>query len=436
MARRVPVTHPRALAAQVLARVMAGRYLDDALDEALAARPPEAALVQELAYGTLRWFHQLAGIAKLFLDKPLKPKDQDIYALLLAGLYQLRALRVATHAAVDETVAAAGALGKPWVKGLINACLREYLRRASEADDVVKNDATLRLSHPDWLLEKFRTAWPDDGERIATANNERPPLVLRVNLRKTTRTQYLEALHAAGLAPRPDTLLDTDITLETPVPVTQLPGFAGGQVSVQDAAAQWAAVLLDAQPGHRVLDACAAPGGKTGHILERTPDLAACVAVDREAARVARIDENLERLGLTARLVTADAADPAEWWDSKPFDRILLDAPCSATGVIRRHPDVKLRRKPADLPKLAAAQARLLSALWPLLQPGGKLLYVTCSILPEENENTVRAFLAREATAVDEPLPEAVGRPCAIGRQILPGERGMDGFYYACLRKK
>ncbi len=485
MARRRPITHPRALAAQVLARVMAGRYLDDALDEVLAARPPEAALVQELSYGTLRWFHQLAGIAKLFLEKPLKPKDQDVYALLLAGLYQLRALRVATHAAVDETVAAAEALGKPWAKGLINACLREYLRRTNEADNTVKNDVTLRLSHPNWLLEKFRTAWPEDWERIATANNERPPLTLRVNARKTTRAKYLEMLRAAGIPARPEAILDTDVTLETPVPVTQLPGFAEGLVSVQDAAAQWAAVLLDAQPGHRVLDACAAPGGKTGHILERTPDLKTCVAVDREATRVTRIDGNLKRLGLAARLVTADAADPAAWWDDsrdgggttsgtkevgdvgnksprataapdipvsrgtrasrtspgavadgRPFDRILLDAPCSASGVIRRHPDVKLRRKPADLPKLAAAQARLLSALWPLLQPGGKLLYVTCSILPEENENTVRAFLAHEVTATEEPLPAVVGRPCTAGRQILPGERGMDGFYYACLQKK
>jgi len=436
MARRGPVTNPRALAAQVLARVMGGRYLDDALDEALAARPPEAALVQELAYGTLRGFHQLTGIARLFLEKPLKPKDQDVHALLLAGLYQLRALRVATHAAVDETVAAAEALGKPWAKGLVNACLRAYLRRRNEADGAVQHDVTLRLSHPAWLLEKFRAAWPDDWERVAQANNERPPLTLRVNLRKTTRSHYLEALRAAGLAARANTALDTDITLETPVPVTQLPGFADGLVSVQDVAAQWATVLLDVEPGSRVLDACAAPGGKTGHLLERTPGLARLVAVDREPARVARIAENLRRLGLEAQLVTADAAEPAAWWDDRPFDRILLDAPCSATGVIRRHPDVKLRRKPADLPKLAAEQARLLRALWPLLKPGGKLLYVTCSILPEENQNTVRAFLAREASALEAPLPAAVGRACAAGRQILPGEAGMDGFYYACLHKK
>jgi 16S rRNA (cytosine967-C5)-methyltransferase len=428
--------NPRALAARVIVQVLDGRYLDDALDDALAARPPESPLVQELAYGTLRWFHQLAGIAALFLEKPLKPKDQDVYALLLAGLYQLRALRVAPHAAVDETVAAASALGKPWAKGLLNACLRAYQRRQNEADEEIKNHVALRLSHPIWLLEKFRAAWPGDWERIAAANNERPPLTLRVNTFKTTRAKYIETLRAAGLAARPDPLLDTDVTLETPVPVNALPGFAEGRVSVQDAAAQWAAVLLDARPGDHVLDACAAPGGKTGHILERTPGLAGCVAVDRDPRRVARIDENLKRLGLTAQLITADAAEPSTWWDGQRFDRILLDAPCSASGVIRRHPDVKLRRRPADLAKLAATQARLLAALWPMLAAGGKLLYVTCSILPEENENTVRAFLAHEPSATEEPLPEAVGRACAAGRQILPGEHGMDGFYYACLLKK
>ncbi len=463
-----------------------GRYLDRALEAALATAPPEAALVQELAYGTLRWFHQLAGIAALLLEKPLKPKDQDVYALLLAGLYQLRHLRVATHAAVDETVAATQALGKPWAKGLVNACLREYLRRAAEIEKFVGHDPTLTLSHPTWLLEKFRAASPDDWQRIVQVNNERPPMTLRVNLRHTTRERYLEKLRAAGIEARPAFVLETDVTLATPLPVSALPGFADGEVSVQDAAAQWAAVLLGAQSGERVLDACAAPGGKTGHILERTPGLTELVALDREAARVALIEQNLKRLGLGARLVTADASEPGSWWGGQPFDRILLDVPCSATGVIRRHPDIKLRRRPEDLPKLAATQTRLLAALWPLLRPGGKLLYVTCSILPEENENQVRAFLAREGSATDDsrdggrsgpswpsrgitpslegrgrtasgdgrdaggratpgavagtaaeaPLPAAIGRPRDVGRQILPGDDGMDGFYYACLLKK
>ncbi|MBI3574422.1 MAG: 16S rRNA (cytosine(967)-C(5))-methyltransferase RsmB [Gammaproteobacteria bacterium] len=413
-----------------------GRYLDSALEAALAAAPPEAALVQELAYGTLRWFHQLAGIAALLLEKPLKPKDQDVYALLLAGLYQLRHLRVAPHAAVDETVAATAALGKPWAKGLVNACLREYLRRSADMDTLVTQDPALRLSHPAWLLEKIHATYPDDGLRIAQANNERPPMTLRVNLRHTTRERYLEKLRAAGIEARPAFVLETDVTLATPMPVSTLPGFAEGLVSVQDAAAQWAAVLLDAQPGERVLDACAAPGGKTGHILERTPGLAELVALDREAARVALIEQNLRRLGVTAQRVVADASEPGAWWDRRPFDRILLDVPCSATGVIRRHPDIKLRRQPEDLPKLTATQERLLTALWPLLRPGGKLLYVTCSILPEENEQQITAFLAREGSAVEALLPTTVGRQRAVGRQVLPGDRGMDGFYYACLLKK
>ncbi|HLD14770.1 MAG TPA: 16S rRNA (cytosine(967)-C(5))-methyltransferase RsmB [Burkholderiales bacterium] len=435
-ARSVP-SNARASAARVLEQVVVhGRYLDNALDAVRIDVASDGALVQELAYGTLRWFHQLAGIAALLLTKPLKPKDQDVHALLLAGLYQLRYLRVATHAAVDETVAATEALGKPWAKGLINACLREYLRRRADMAKLVDSDPALRLSHPAWLLEKFRDAWPEDWERIAQANNERPPLTLRVNLRRQTRNAYLEKLRAANIALQPVSILDTDTTLATPLPVSVLPGFAAGEVSVQDAAAQWATVLLDAQPGERVLDACAAPGGKTGHILERTPGLTELVALDREAVRVGLVEQNLKRLGLKARLITADASAPEGDWGGQPFDRILLDVPCSATGVIRRHPDIKLRRQPEDLPKLTATQAHLLAALWPLLRPGGKLLYVTCSILPEENENQMRAFLTGESSAIEVSLPTAVGRPRGVGRQILPGDDGMDGFYYACLLKK
>ncbi len=434
---RLILPNARATAARVLEQVVVhGRYLDSALGAVRIDAASDGALVQELTYGTLRWFHQLAGIAALLLTKPLKPKDQDVYALLLAGLYQLRTLRVATHAAVDETVAATEALGKPWAKGLINACLREYLRRGADMVKLVDSDPALRLSHPAWLLEKFRDAWPEDWEHVAQANNERPPLTLRVNLRRQTRSAYLEKLRAANIALQPTSVLDTDTTLATPLPVSALPGFAAGEVSVQDAAAQWATVLLDAQPGERVLDACAAPGGKTGHILERTPGLTELVALDREAVRVGLIEQNLKRLGLKAHLITADASAPEGGWGGQPFDRILLDVPCSATGVIRRHPDIKLRRRPEDLPKLTATQARLLAALWPLLRPGGKLLYVTCSILPEENENQMRAFLTSESSAIEVPLPTAVGRRRDVGRQILPGDDGMDGFYYACLLKK
>ena len=260
-------------------------------------------------------------------------------------------------------------------------------------------------------------------------------MVLRVNLCKQTREQYLARLAGAGIAARSLPLTQTAVLLEKPVTVNELPGFAQGEVSVQDAAAQFAAVLLDAQAGEYVLDACAAPGGKTGHLLEHTPGLGELVALDREPARVALIEENLARLGVTAKTIVADAADPSRWWDGRPFDRILLDVPCSATGVIRRHPDIKVRRRPADLPQLLETQVRMLDALWPLLKPGGKLLYVTCSILPAENEIQMQAFLARHPEAGEMILPLNAGRARSLGRQILPGESDMDGFYYACMGK-
>jgi 16S rRNA (cytosine967-C5)-methyltransferase len=432
--------NPRALAARVVEQVVVrARYLDAALAETLTgltrAQARDAALIQEMTYGVLRWFHQLQVVAALFLAKPLKEKDQDLHALLLIGLYQLRHMRVPRHAAVKETVEAAVALKKPWAKNLLNACLRSYLREESRAQTAVAADPSATYSHPPWLIEKIRDDWPADWEAVLTAGNQRPPMVLRVNRRQHSREQYLARLASAGIAARALPLTQTAVVLEQPVAVNELPGFTRGEVSVQDAAAQFAAVLLDAQPGERVLDACAAPGGKTGHLLEHTPGLGELVALDREPARVALIEENLARLGFTARTVAADAADPGPWWDGRAFDRVLLDVPCSATGVIRRHPDIKVRRRPDDLPRLLGTQAGLLDALWPLLKPGGKLLYVTCSILPDENEKQMQAFLARHPEAGEVTLPLGAGRARSSGRQILPGESDMDGFYYACMRK-
>ncbi len=438
----MPVAHlpanARALAARVVLEVREQRrYLDDALGAALTQAPAGTApLVQELAYGSLRWYHQLAAIAQLWLRRPLRSRDQDVHALLLVGLYQLRATRVAPHAAVKETVEAAAALGKPWAKDLINACLRGYLREPQRAEAAMRADEAVRLSHPRWLLEELKRAYPQTWERIAEANNARPPMSLRVNLARIARAAYLRELATAGIAAQPSALCDSAVVLEQPRPVGELPGFAQGLVSVQDAAAQFAAGLLDAQPGERVLDACAAPGGKTTHLLERTPQLAELVAVDREAARVERLRENLDRLGLRARLVVADAGRPDAWWDGRPFDRILLDAPCSATGVIRRHPDIKLRRKPNEIEQLAATQAQLLAGLWPLLKGGGKLLYVTCSVLPRENEAQIDAFLAEHADAGVCVLRLPAGHERGIGWQILPGEQDLDGFYYVCLAKR
>ena len=432
--------NPRAVAAKVLEEVIVhSRYLDTALTQSLAAlshsQSNDAALIQEMAYGVLRWFHQLDAIATVFIDKPLKEKDRDIHLLLLVGLYQLRHMRVARHAAVTETVEAATTLKKIWAKNFLNACLRSYLREQARAQAAVAASSSASFSHPDWLIEEIRRDWPKDWETILAANNERPPMVLRVNRRRETRDQYLARLAQAGIAAKAIPLTDTAVLMDIPVAVSELPGFSQGDVSVQDAAAQFAAVLLDAQPGERVLDACAAPGGKTGHLLEHTPGLAELVALDKEPARVALIEDNLARLGLGAKLIAGDAENPANWWDGRPFDRILADVPCSAIGVIRRHPDIKWRRHPEDLPKLVTTQARLLEGLWPLLKPGGKLLYVTCSILAVENEKQLSAFLVRHPEAHEVMLPMSTGRARAVGRQILPGEAGMDGFYYACIRK-
>jgi len=441
-ARRAGPTrgNPRAVAAKVLEEVVVhSRYLDTALAQSLAALPHsqsnDAALIQEMAYGVLRWFHQLDAIATVFIDKPLKEKDRDIHLLLLVGLYQLRHMRVARHAAVTETVEAATTLKKSWAKNFLNACLRSYLRDQARAQAAVAASPSASFSHPDWLIEEIRRDWPEDWETMLAANNERPPMVLRVNRRRQTRDQYLARLAQAGIAAKAMPLTDTAVLMDMPVAVSELPGFSQGDVSVQDTAAQFAAVLLDAQPGERVLDACAAPGGKTGHLLEHTPGLAELVALDKEPARMALIEDNLARLGLGAKLIAGDAENPANWWDGRPFDRILADVPCSATGVIRRHPDIKWRRHPEDLPKLVTTQARLLEGLWPLLKPGGKLLYVTCSILAVENEKQLSAFLVRHPEAQEVMLPMSTGRTRAVGRQILPGEAGMDGFYYACIHK-
>lgn len=426
----------RAIAALAVLRVVRdGRYLDTAMEEVRAQTRGDDCfvnpLIQELAYGTLRWYHQLAGVANLFVTHPFKPKDADIHALLLVGLYQLRHMRVADHAAVDTTVGAAEHLGKPWAKGVINACLRAYLRETPRVEQSICASDELRYSHPPWLIEAVRRDHPDAWLKILTANNDRPPFTLRVNTSRVSRSDYLAELDRQGITATSHGAVETAVVVENPVPVERLPGFREGRVSVQDAGAQLAGIFLGAQPNQRVLDACAAPGGKAAHILERTPSLGELTALDVEPKRLGRVHENLERLGLQARLIAADAADRSAWWDGSSYDRILLDVPCTATGVIRRHPDIKVRRQPGDLPKLLATQAEILAGVWPSLARGGKLLYVTCSVFSAENEHQIRSFMARHPDAVAEPLAPGSGPEY----QILPGENDMDGFYYACLRK-
>lgn len=428
----------RAVAAQVLARVLGeGRSLTVAFPPASVLEridPRDRGLLQELCYGVCRWQPQLQALLDLLLERPLDPRQPSVRALLLAGLYQLHHLRIPEHAAVAETVTAARQLHKPWAANLCNAVLRSFLRRRTELLAQMEIDAEARTAHPRWLLEQLQHDWPDDWAVMITANNTRPPFALRVNQRHLSREDYQSRLATAGKSAQPVAPVATALILTEPVEPMTLPGFAEGWVSVQDAAAQLAAPLLKLQSGLRVLDACAAPGGKTGHILEWVPALD-LTALDQDAGRLERVRENLSRLRLNARLIAGNACQPADWWDGVPYDRILLDAPCSATGVIRRHPDIKLLRRDTDIAVLAREQQLILSSLWPLLRPGGRLLYATCSVLRQENEQVVAAFLANRTDAGELPIRADWGRSLPYGRQILPGEAGMDGFYYAVLVK-
>ncbi|MCA1773046.1 MAG: 16S rRNA (cytosine(967)-C(5))-methyltransferase RsmB [Halomonas sp.] len=358
--------------------------------------------------------------------------------MLLVGIYQLLYMRIPAHAAVGETAGAARLLGKAWATRVLNGCLRRLQRESAELQAVVDRDANVALEHPTWLLEALRHAWPEQWQAIANANNQPGPMTLRVNQRHHDRETYLSLLDSNGLPGQLCVHAPDGITLDQPCDVTTLPGFEKGLVSVQDEAAQLSAALLGPalapRPGARVLDACCAPGGKTAHLLEQF-DIN-LTAVDSDNLRLARVDDTLQRLGLTAELQHADATQ-RDWWKGTPFDAILLDAPCSSTGVIRRHPDIKKLRRPDDIRKLAALQRQLLDNLWPLLRPGGTLLYATCSVLPEENIDQVEAFLARTPDAkATTPGDVAWGAPSGSGRQLFPEDGGHDGFFYARLEKR
>jgi 16S rRNA (cytosine967-C5)-methyltransferase len=411
-----------------------GQSLTAALDNAFLTMDSvkDRAFIQALCYGVCRQFHRLDFILSQLLDKPLK--DIDVKALALVGLYQLKFMRVKPHAAVSETVLAARK--KPWAKSLINAVLRTYLREQEGLEHKADKSPIAALSHPEWLIKQVEHDWPEQVLKILLENNQQPPMVLRVNLSKISRESYLQLLTEQDIAAQIVSFCPSAIILDKPVPVDLLPGFVDGLVSVQDTAAQLAAGLLDVQPGHRVLDVCAAPGGKTAHILESQSQLKELVAVDIDAARMQRVGENLQRLNLQAKLVVGDAANPQSWWDGKPFDRILLDAPCSALGVIRRHPDIKLLRRAEDIGQLQALQKTILQSVWPLLASGGLMLYATCSILKQENEQQIKAFLAEHSDAVELPIDADWGTAGACGRQILTGESVMDGFYYARISKR
>ncbi|MCF1487020.1 16S rRNA (cytosine(967)-C(5))-methyltransferase RsmB [Pseudomonas sp. AA27] len=429
--------NPRLAAARALAAVLSGKAsLNSSLPAQLdKVEERDRGLTQDLAFGTARWQPRLDLLAAQLLQKPFKAADADVQALLLVGLYQLFYTRIPAHAAIGETVGCADKLKKPWAKGLLNAVLRRAQREGEELLAGMERDPVVRTAHPRWLQKSLKAFWPEQWEAICAANNAHPPMILRINRRHHSRDAYLALLAEAGIQASACQYSRDGIVLAEACDVRGLPGFTDGWVSVQDEAAQLSADLLELAPGQRVLDACCAPGGKTCHLLEAEPGLAHMVAIDLEAKRLARVRENLDRLKLDAELIACDARDTASWWDGKPFQRILLDAPCSATGVIRRHPDIKLTRQAEDIPALAALQGELLDALWPTLEVGGMLLYATCSSLPTENTEVIDAFLARTPGARELDLATEAGLRQPHGRQLLAQEGGHDGFYYAKLIK-
>ncbi len=424
----------RLAATKIICRVVQnGQSLTSVLANEL---PPisngkDRALIQAICYGTLRYYHSLNFILNQLLRKPLK--DEEIRVLILVGLFQLKYMRIKSHAVVSQTVSAVNK--KIWAKGLVNAVLRNYLRQEQDLNNLTEEDEVAKFSHPQWVIDLVRNDWPECFEQILAENNQQAPMALRVNQLQTTTDQYLQRLQENNISAMVSSVRDDAVVLDSAVSVEQLPGFEKGEVSVQDTAAQLAAELLDVQEGYRVLDVCAAPGGKVTHILELQPQIERLVAVDIDDNRLLSIKENLQRLNLKADCIAGDACQPSQWWDGKLFDRILLDAPCSAMGVIRRHPDIKLLRRQEDIKKLLQLQKKILDAIWPLLKPGGNLLYVTCSILKQENTAQISEFLSKTPDATEIPIHSNWGIAQTHGKQILTGENGMDGFYYACLRK-
>jgi 16S rRNA (cytosine967-C5)-methyltransferase len=397
------------------------------------ADPRDRALLSASLFSATRWWLRYEAALAMLLEKPLPAKARDVRALLVLGFAQIAALGLPDYAVVASCVDAARTLGHPHLVGLVNALLRRFVRERDAIEAKLDRDDVARTAHPRWLIDALRRDWPDEADVILDANNREAPPTLRVNIRRGDRATLLGMLEAHGVEAAPHAVLADAIVLAESTDVTRLPGYAEGRLSVQDGAAQRVADLVAPAEGMRVLDACAAPGGKAAHLLERADiDL---VAIDRDESRIARIRENLARLGLVADVRAGNALDPAAWWDGRPFDRILLDAPCSATGIVRRQPDIKLHRRASDIAALAKTQQNLLQALWPLLAPGGRLVYATCSVLRAENEAEIGAFREACPTARIATVPAAFGIEAGAGRQHLPGDAGMDGFYYAIVEK-
>jgi 16S rRNA (cytosine967-C5)-methyltransferase len=435
--KKSKIASPRLMVLNILAGVLdSGSNISDVESENRLPEARDRAFTRHLAYGVLRWLTALEWLAAQLLRKPLRRKDRDVYRLILLGLFELWKGDAAAHAAIHENAESARALGKPWAVSVINAVLRRFQREQSDwLARLEKKDE--RFAHPAWLLQALKADWPHDWEQILAANNQPAPLWLRLNQQLDT-ADTIEALEAGGFTLERHAIAMEAIKVSPAGPVNLLPGFEQGRISVQDPAAQLAAGLLCLEEHHRVLDACAAPGGKTCHILETVPGLT-LIALDQSPARLELVGENLDRLGLrrsgSTHLIAADAAETAKWWDGAPYDRILLDAPCSATGVIRRHPEIKWLRSPDQIENASKLQAQLLKRLWPLLKAGGILLYATCSVLRVENSGQIKRFIECQPDAELLETDANWGQKLDYGRQILPGEQEMDGFFYASLRK-
>lgn len=426
----------RTAAAQVIAQILNGSGSLSSILPSFLAKIPEndRALLQELCFGSCRFYPQLQAMTEYLLDKPLRGKDSDIQALLLLGLYQLQHTRIPDHAAIGETVEVTRDLKKPWATSLVNGVLRKFQRDSDKICAFFSENRAFQTNHPAWMEGTIRKSWPDQAPEIFAANNQHPPFTLRLNTKRINREAYLQLLQDNNINATPTRFSPYGITLVQACDPRQLPHFNEGWLSVQDEAAQLCGDLLELSPNLQVLDACSAPGGKTGHLLELEPNLDV-TALDVEERRLQRVRENLARLGVNANIRCGDGTRPHDWWDGHLYDRILLDAPCSATGIVRRHPDIKVLRTPEEIDRLSKLQHELLQSLWPLLKPGGILLYATCSIMPKENTRVVEAFISRQQDASCDLLGADWGIAQPYGRQLLPQADGHDGFYYARLRK-
>lgn len=390
--------------------------------------------LKEICFGVSRQFPKLNSFALHMLDKPFQEKDLDVYAAILIALYQIDYMETPEHAAVNEAVESAKLIGKPWAGKLVNAILRRYLREADDIKAILKDMPSVNYAHPKWILKRFKKHWSNEFDQIIDANNARPPMCLRANLSRVSRETQIQNLIELGIDCEAGQFAESAIYLKQATSVQSLPGFFEGDMSVQDEAAQLSAEILLPQDGDKVLDACAAPGGKTGHLLE-SADIE-LTAIELEPWRLQKIEENLERLNFNAHLMCADSGDLDAWWDQTHFDKVLLDVPCSATGVIRRNPDIKINRKPADIDELVEIQKQLIENIWRTLKPGGRLLYATCSVMPEENERQMAHFLDNTHDALEIELDVCWGKKVSHGIQLLPKQQSHDGFYYCLLEKK